>query len=94
MRKCPECGSSRSWAVTWKDVEVFNRFYETKGQPWLSDDDQTNFEVAEKVIECRDCGWEAPTDDEDEFLRWLNGEEFNDILDHMAFVGGLFEEEK
>lgn len=80
MRKCPQCGSSRSWAVIWRDVEVFNRFYETKGQPWLSDEDQTSFEIAEKVIECRACGWEAPTDNEDEFLRWLNGEEWDVIL--------------
>lgn len=94
MRNCPECGNNRSWALTWKHVEVFNRFRSLKNIPYLSDEDETFFDASEKVIECRNCGWEAPTAEEDEFLRWLNGEEFNDIFDHLEYVGGLFEENK
>lgn len=93
MRSCPQCGSDRSWAVTWRNVEVFNRFHSQKAISYLSDDDETSFEIAEKIIECRKCGWEAPTTNEEEFMKWLDGDLFYDTLDHMAYVGELFTEE-
>ena len=80
MRECPECGRDRSWAITWSDVEVFQRFSEKKNIPYLEDEDNITFEVARKTIECRSCGWVPPTTDEEEFLRWLNGEEWDAIL--------------
>lgn len=70
MRKCPECGDDH-FSVTWMHAEIFNRFFEEDGIVFLSEDDEDSFEAAEKVIECRNCGWRAPTTDEDEFILWL-----------------------
>jgi hypothetical protein len=89
MRGCPNC-NEKNFAVTWMYCEIFNTFYEEDGTIYLSDDDQCNFEPSKKVIECRSCGWQAPTSNEDEFVLWLAGKEFTDPIDHMSYLGGLF----
>ena len=74
MKRCPDCGD-RNFSVTWRGVEVYNRYTEgVDGNIILQSRDEYNFDPSEKVIECRNCGWEAPIDEEIEFARWLTGE--------------------
>lgn len=87
MRKCPECGDDH-FSVTWMHCEIFNRFFEEDGKVFLSENDEDSFEAAEKVIECRNCGWVAPTTEEEEFIRWLKGDLFFDVFDHLGYLGG------
>lgn len=88
MRKCPDCGEC-NFSVTYQHVEVFNRIKEKDGEIYVSEIEEDSFDACEKVIECRRCGWKAPTTDEAEFIRWLQGEEFEDIFDHMSYLGEL-----
>lgn len=74
MKTCPECGD-KNFSVTWRGVEVFNRFIEdTTGRVIVQSRDTYDFEPSTRVIECRNCGWESPIEESDEFARWLAGE--------------------